>query len=372
MTRPLDRIARVQDLAEQAARAERPAVTFRELDAASRTPPPCPGFLFGPANEAVARQMYAQTMVRATGCYALRDAAIGPTGIAMQDKLAYCSDSLNHHRPYLQTTVHWLNQQTLPVREVAGPLVGMFGPSHEVFGHFIVDYLPRLWLLQACGYALDTLRFVVPAQAPPWSLDLLAAIGLRPDQLERHSAREEVLRTDLFIVPTILRTYERLSPSFAPATRFWVERVRARLAPASPPAEPGPERVFVSRQRLSAGRVLTNRDAIEAIAARRGTVIVHPETATLAEQVALFGGVRQIVGEYGSGLHNAVFSGPGTYTCALRGTLRDPGCIQSGIAQALNQQVGYVFGRTVGTDRDQRVTIDENDFRRALEVMALH
>jgi capsular polysaccharide biosynthesis protein len=99
--------------------------------------------------------------------------------------------------------------------------------------------------------------------------------------------------------------------------------------------------------------------------------VVQPETLTVAKQIKLFSGVRMLAGEYGSGLHNSVFAGPGAAVCGLRGTSRHPSFLQSGIATALEQAAGYVFATTEGQDVDQRFEVDIGLFCRALEIMAL-
>ncbi len=359
------KIGRIQELGEHAARGEAPTVSFRGVDAPATLPPPRPEFIFGPLGSPLARQMYGQTTLRATGCFVLRDAAAGPTGVAIKDGHAFWSDSLNHHRPYVQTVVQRLNAGQIPVRDVEGPLVAFLGPSFEVYGHFLVDYLPKLWLLKACGFTFDSLRFLVPMKPPHWVRDILEAVGIAQAQFVPHFFGNEVIRTDRLIVPTTLRTYERLSASFGPATRFWVDRVRSNV-----PTHPGlGPRIFIARPAGSTRRT-TNRAAIQAAAERAAFSVVRPELLGLAEQAAVFAAATHVAGEYGSGLHNVVFSPPGTVTCALRGTLRDPGTIQSSLTAALGQRVGYVLGDTTGTDRDQDVTIDLADFERALDLIS--
>ena len=93
---------------------------------------------------------------------------------------------------------------------------------------------------------------------------------------------------------------------------------------------------------------MINVDRIEAMAAVAGFSIVYPEQLSLPDQVALFRGARQIVGQYGSALHGTMFGTPGAMVCALQGT--GPACagyLQSGIAERIGQSVGYVYGASV-------------------------
>jgi capsular polysaccharide biosynthesis protein len=115
--------------------------------------------------------------------------------------------------------------------------------------------------------------------------------------------------------------------------------------------------------------LLANHATIEAIARRRGFAIVHPGTLRPDEQAMLFGHARLIAGEYGAAMHAAVFSPPGAISCCLRSPTRHPGFVQSGIAAALGQRTGYVFGRPEPATNGSRFTIEPADFERALDVM---
>jgi capsular polysaccharide biosynthesis protein len=171
-----------------------------------------------------------------------------------------------------------------------------------------------------------------------------------------------VIHTDLLVMPTVLRAGNRFSPHFAAATGCWAAPLR-RAAANNVPA---PERLFLSRGHAPSGRHLTNRAQVECIAQQRGYTVVHPEKLSLVQQVSLFAGARIVAGEYGSALHGSVYSRPGTITVALRGTARHPSFIQSGVAQSLGQQIGYVLGETTG-DVEQRFTVQPDDLERGLD-----
>jgi capsular polysaccharide biosynthesis protein len=167
-------------------------------------------------------------------------------------------------------------------------------------------------------------------------------------------------------VPTGLRLGNRVSPGFGQATRFWVDLLRARTR--LPPSPLG-GRIFLSRGNTNQQRAILNRDAVETVAAERGFAPISPETLPFIDQVALFTGATMLVGEYGSALHGAVFSAPGTVTCGLRGNVRHPSFIQSGMGAALGQHTGYVLGDAPGQTVEQRFTIDLADVERALDIV---
>ena len=359
-SRPLAHIARVANLADHQARMDQLLVSYRMVDAAARSPAPAPAFLFGPSDPALTRQIYGQVETPEIGVTSIADAAVAPTGIGLCGHVAFAAAALNHPREHVDTIVARLNQMAPPCRHVTGPLVPLFGPAEEDTGHLLIDYLPRLWLLEQAGYSFDTLRFLVPDPLAPFLQAVVDLLGIPPERLVRYAHWDEAIRTDLLLLPTILRRYERLSPRFGAATRFWT----ARLGLPAPQAQ---EKLYIpDPDRGGAG--LRNRYRIEAVAERRGYRIVMIEQMGFAERAALFSRAACIIGPYSTALHHSVFADPGVVTCALRSTRREPGTLQTGLSHAMGQRAGYVFG---AADDSGGYTIDEADFRRALELMEL-
>ncbi|MEJ0049545.1 MAG: glycosyltransferase 61 family protein [Rhodospirillales bacterium] len=245
-----------------------------------------------------------------------------------------------------------------------GQAGGDLWPGARNWGHWLTDFLPRLWVLAQAGHALETLRYLVPPDLRPFELTLLRLCGLRDEQLVAYDYFAEVVRADLLLMPTGLREGNRLAPCFSDATAFWTGRARRGAGPVRP-------HVYLSRAGAPPRRQSLNREAVEAAARNAGFEIVQPETLTVAEQIELFSGVRVLAGEYGSGLHNSVFAAAGTQVCGLRGTSRHPSFLQSGIATALRQEAGYVFAATDGQDVDQRFEVDIGLFCRAIEIMMM-
>jgi len=73
--------------------------------------------------------------------------------------------------------------------------------------------------------------------------------------------------------------------------------------------------------------------------------VVYPEDCAFETQIGLFQNAVTVVGEFGSGLHNAIFSAPGTIVVALNWI--NP--IQSRIARLRGHRIGYLLP-TTGTE----------------------
>jgi capsular polysaccharide biosynthesis protein len=286
----------------------------------------------------------------------------------MQGETAFTARSLLHLADLPAITIRRMAPTSLKRRHIEGALAVIYGPSYQTYGHWLADFLPRLWVLATTGHALDSLAYVVPPDLPAFARDLLLAVGIDPARIITHDYWHEHLTADLLLVPTGLRFGNRLTPRFGEATRFWIDLVRARTPL---PPSPAGRRIFLSRSNTQRERVMLNREAVEAVAAERGFTPVSPETLTIHAQIALFTGATMLAGEYGSALHGAVYAPPGAVTCGLRGNSRHPSFIQSGLGAAMAQHTGYVLGDTPGQTVEQRFSIDLADFERALDIVEM-
>ena len=346
-----------------------PSVDFQAIAPAGRSLPPAPLFLLGPADATVHEELFGQTEFAELGTYTLEDATLAPSGIAIKDGVAFNSPAFIHPPHQVGAIAGRLLAARLPTRRVRGTLAVIYGPGHQTYGHWLVDFLPRLWVLAECGYDLTALRYVVPPELTTVARKLLAHMGIGRSQLVPYRYWREVIRADRLLLPTGLRVHNRIAGQFRAATAFWTGRL-GKVAPEAGDA-PAATRLFVSRTRVIGARILSNREQIEAAAAARGYAIVHPQELPLGKQAVLFSQARLIVGEYGSALHGAVYARPGTLTVGLRGTARHPSFVQSGIAHALGQQAGYLLGQTklgyTEGEIGQVFAVQPEDFERALD-----
>ena len=362
----MQRIDRLLDLSTYVPAPGSAGFEFLELHPGGSTLPPPPLFLFGPASRVVTDELYGQFETPAVGCFRLEEAGVGVSGIPLQHDIAFTTPSLLHPEHLVRTVVGHMASRPVPERHVDGTVAVIYGPASENFGHWLIDFLPRLWVLAATGHDIARLSFAMPTDLDPIVIDMLSLLGVAPERFVRHDPMLERLTADVLLVPTGLRLGNRISVLFENATNFWTGRLRDRLT--AKPSAVG-RRVFLSRGDVRQQRVMVNRGQVEKVAEERGFAVVSPERLPLADQVALFTGASLIAGEYGSALHGSVFSAPGTVACGLRGNVRHPSFIQSGIGGALRQHTGYVLGDAPGQDVEQRFSIDLDDFERAIDIM---
>jgi capsular polysaccharide biosynthesis protein len=340
-------------------------VSCIRLRPAEQTLCPMPAFMFGPVPDHLPRTLFGSLQANALGCYVIRTARIARDGLVAQGAVALCSDALNMQPDYVAPKLDAL--ATLPVRRVPGQAVCLFGPGYPVWGHWLVDFLPRLHLLRLAGFRIERLRFLLPQDSPEFAVNLLRQVGVDPESLVFYDADSCQVQVDELILPTTLRKGSRLHSAFAEATRAWTKF----LIPAGLSGV-GKRRLFISRTRFGSTRHLTNRARIEAMAAAAGFEIIHPEAMPLRVQIALFASARQVMGEYGSGLHNTIFGSPELHCCALRGTSHWGGLIQSYISASFGQSMSYFFGESdTVTGSVYSWTLYEEDFGRVLECLEI-
>jgi capsular polysaccharide biosynthesis protein len=280
---------------------------------------------------------------------------------------ALWSLALNHPRNHVQAVMGaqaagWAG---MPVRRVPGQAAILHGPGFDIFGHWLIDFLPRLYGLHLAGVNIETIRFILPAATPEFARRTLALIGIPNENLVWHDQRTERIAPDELVVPTMFRLRSRFHPLFADATRFWQDRLIGQRG--SPNVDGRGRSIFVSRSRVHSARKLLNRAAIEARAAAAGYEIVCPELLSLLQQIGLFRSATRLMGEYGSGLHGSIFAPTGIMICALRGTSHHPGFAQSGMAERFGQNIGYVFGNTPEHAGDHAFEIDMAAFENSLQ-----
>ncbi len=327
---------------------------------------PAPQFTFGPMPDHLTHSMFGSLHTGAISCYRIQDGRIGYDAVAFHKNTALWSLAFNHGEDFVCGVLARPERagEGLPVRRIAGVCSCIHGPGYNVYGHWLVDFLPRLSVLAWAGFDIFKLRYILPLDCPLYGLEFLRLIGISSEQLIPYRQDLEEIQCDELIIPANLRTGSRLHSSFRRATDEWI----SRIIPSRHDIH-AEQRLFASRSAFLSDRNLANREKIEALAVSAGFAIVHPERLSVAEQITLFRSARQVIGEYGSGLHNSIYGSATLHSCALRGTSHWLGFIQSSLAHAFRQPVSYVFGFAEPHARTYDFEIDPKNFRRALECL---
>ncbi|MGA4553477.1 glycosyltransferase family 61 protein [Methylorubrum aminovorans] len=321
-----------------------------------------PDFLIGQVTPLLLRQYFGQSVELGTSLYRIGPAAVTAAGhILIDGALAWSyqlgvtpEDAANATREIARL---WTS---LSRRRIEGEVVLLAGAGHLLYGHWLVDFLPKLVLLEEAGYDIRRQRYLLPADTPAFARQWLRLLGIADDQIIVYDRLAELVECRVLVVPTLLRFLGRASPTMGRVRDFLLSRLqggRNRSGPCFPwpfaarRRQPERRKLLVARS-INPGtlgrRHLVEREMFEAKAQARGFSIVRPESMGIGEQVALFRTAGTICGEYGSGLHNTLFVPFGARILSLQEGGQNTGFLQSSLDHALGHESGYVVGTACG------------------------
>lgn len=224
-------------------------------------------------------------------------------------------------------------------RRLPGAHLVVLSDSYQVYGHWLLDMLPRLWLFQQCFGALDAdTRILLPYDVPAYALDLLRTHFRLSDRSFAffNPATEDVL-LERALLPSMLHNHH----FFHSAMNFFVRNAQALYA--ADMDRPTGKRLFISRQRLdspSDRRRLVNLQDVLRLVEDKGFEIIFPEELSWPAQISAFSRAEMVVGEGGSGLHNTLFSPQGAIVLCIR----PQNAVQPSICALREQKIGLVGG----------------------------
>lgn len=345
---------------------------WHSLEVSRQAAPLAPSFLLGGWPAALARSYYSHVDVFNAGVFTLQDMTVVERGFLRHAGIPVACNYASMSAPLLRDFIaRGLIRPDDSYRRIDVDTAALLLTiGYDVYGHWLVDFLPKLHLLAEAGHDIATLSYLVPTDVPDFGMAWLRLLGVREEQFIRYDPQTQTVRVRRLLLPTMARQAHRALDIF-PACAAFLQQQLARHHQWTPPAT-ADRRLFVSRSRSGRdGRTLVNRSEIEAMATARGYEIVHPETLPMIDQVSLFRGARTLIGEYGSAMHGSMFSPPGTAVCVLRGATYHPGFLQSGLCQVQRQSCGYVLGEAPIDAVNYDFTIDPADFDRALSLLDL-
>ena len=179
------------------------------------------------------------------------------------------------------------------------------------FGHFLIETMSRLWVLARQNLQPhQRLIFHGPGHPEQWwelayVRACLGALGVAPAHVVGIDRPVRIAR--LLVPDATFRPQARARPAFRDACvevgrRLLADRsLEAVLAPGTP--------VYLSKSRVPEGvRRIANEVELEQELSRRGIVVIHPETMSLAEQISLFQTCGTVGGIAGSAHHMSAFA----------------------------------------------------------------
>ncbi len=339
-----------------------PGFSWEEAAPVEKHLRPPPSLLLGPVPREFGGWYYGDRQAPSVGLFRISEVSLQGDRVLRRDNRTVCIEQNGMHPQAIEAAA----PMAAPATESRhGEVVLLCGPAYRMYGHWLVDFLPRLHVLTHLGLDLRTLAYLLPDDIAPFARQWLRLLGIADQQVTTYDACTETCHVAQALVPTAFRGDGRANTLLASAAR---SLVTAGLGTAATPGHAGmhgntpPRRLFVSRRNWNNdSRTLTNAVQVEAQLAEDGFEIVYPEEMSIPDQVRMFSEAGMLVGEYGSGLHNSIFCGPDATVVALRGTAGHPGFLQSGLCAALGQRMGYVFCGTGDEQGRQRLVMADED-----------
>lgn len=179
-------------------------------------------------------------------------------------------------------------------------------PHSRIFGHFLIECLPKLFVILGLRRNGVGGSVYVSDQHPKYVYSYL-------DLLE---IDYKVVQSDQSVFAKKALVIEDYVGYKFP--RFVVKEIRAIGAKYRDGSTP--ERIYISRERLKSSsgfRVLSNEGEVVRLVQKFGFEVIYPEELSIEEQVRYFSNAKVVVGEYGSALHNSMFSDIGTKVVSI-------------------------------------------------------
>ncbi|MFC0561983.1 glycosyltransferase family 61 protein [Halalkalibacter alkalisediminis] len=256
-------------------------------------------------------------------------------------------DSFRHYDPYSFHLFLKYNQATNrfclkenPTKVIwqTGDIIFLSGEISGAYGHFLLEVVSRLWITQFID--ISKYKFIMnPNDTKQWQLDILKAIGIRPNQIIRLHYPVRCERLHIPVQAFVLRKY---TSTLANATwgkigDYYDEGV-------------GPKKIYVSRSKLNNNRrCLVNEQEVEKLFSSYGFTIIHPQELSVSKQINIFRNANIVAGSSGSAMYNCIFQNKPTKKLIL--TPRQFFKKNDILINSHNKgQLNYFIGKTIDTN----------------------
>ena len=203
---------------------------------------------------------------------------------------------------FLPRSIHALNSKNAFISyaknvnlgdQIISPLFN--GESSEIYGHLIIDYIPRI--LELYLSSKGGILFLADRKLKKYEMEIFDVLGITPKIL--------VMEPDTLYKAKTVVSATVGGPVLAnfPALRKMISRINEQYPRSSLPVT---KRIYVSR-RLQPDRVICTEGELESVVKDRGFDVIYPEKLTVHEQIDLFRSAKYTVSSFGSQLHGNMF-----------------------------------------------------------------
>lgn len=189
------------------------------------------------------------------------------------------------------------------VIDVDGPVGVAFHPN-MVYGHFLLEMLPRLYLLMRLRQFGAAFSLAAPNDCGEWAKNI-ARIFFKDEEILWYNSKSQRIRARCFILPSMMHETYNFHPEF----NVMAEHLALYSIEGAKKRRLGSPRIYLSRSHLSdAWHGIDNEGSVESVLRDLGFDIIHPQEMSFEEQMLCYTSAKMIVCEYGSAAHNSLFS----------------------------------------------------------------
>jgi capsular polysaccharide biosynthesis protein len=268
---------------------------------------------------------------------------------------------------YVRHTVEagkqWEIDYALPVRKIEGCFIVLVSNAYQVYGHWIVDILPRLWLaMNHCPSGVNP-SIILPIDTPAYAISIIEKLFGKNDYVY-HDIYRENLNLEEVYSPSLLHNSHYFHVAINDFISFvlnhdFINNTRKLNTKSL-------KHIFITRQKFrdsssSYARSMINEDEVLELMREMGFEIISPEDFSWEDQVRIFSDAEIIIGEAGSAMHNTIFSGEGAIVICLNPTNH----LQSSIAAIRNQKIMSICSKFESCGDNIKYYIDVERLRTA-------
>jgi capsular polysaccharide biosynthesis protein len=191
-------------------------------------------------------------------------------------------------------------------RSYSGTVFSMLsgGGSASNYGHWLIDALPRIHLLQKAGLFDQIDYFLVPAYSASYHKDTLELLGIAAAKVIVAHHRMHI-KAELLIATTHPRGNRSML-----VPHWLIEWHRASYLHLADISKTYSKRVYISRRDSSLRNVI-NEDELMARLSANGFVSYRLADLSFREKIALFAQAEFIISASGAGLNTLMYAKPG-------------------------------------------------------------
>ncbi|TPG24544.1 glycosyltransferase family 61 protein [Variovorax guangxiensis] len=194
----------------------------------------------------------------------------------------------------------------------------MFGVVSSNYGHWFLEYLPRMLAFNRANIEVDVPLFVNHGM-PASHLESLELLNVHKRRIVTIGKGETLKFARLGVAP--IPAYFPLDTHGGTYDTVWPADIFGELRDVFKrsigiESRPGAACLFISRRSFTQRRLL-NEEVIERHLVRLGFEVIYPEQLSFADQVRKFSSARIVVGSCSSALTNCIFCPKGAVVLGL-------------------------------------------------------